>query len=193
MAFNVTTFRSEMIGDGARPNLFEVELQISPTLSTYGGTTKLSDKFRFMCKSAQIPGSTLGVVNVPYFGREVKFVGNRTFADWTVTVINDEDFAIRKFFESWMNGINSNSGNERETILAKPSDYVCDALVHQYKKTGAVKAASYQFVQMFPTDLSAIDLDWGSNDTIEEFTVNFTYQYWKSIATPGASSALTNG
>ena len=117
MAFNVNSFRSQMIGDGARPNLFEVFL---PTggLAVAGGQAA-TNKFRFMCKSAQIPGSTLGVVTVPYFGREVKFAGNRTFADWTVTIINDEDFIVRKFFERWMNSINTHADNTRDALLGR--------------------------------------------------------------------------
>lgn len=189
MAFNVNSFRSAMVRDGARPNLFEVSLNTGGLAVPGGGA--LTQDFRFFCKSAQIPGSTLGIVNVPYFGREVKFAGNRTFADWTVTIINDEDFKIRNFFERWMNAINSHGANTRE--LVGPQSYVCDANVYQYGKSGPTRAiANYQFVGMFPTDLSAIDLDWGSNDTIEEFTVNFTYQYWVNAQTTDSGQATFN-
>ena len=92
MAFNVNEFRSQMVGDGARPNLFEVSMPF-PGFSQPGDAQK---KLTFMCKTAQLPGSTVGVVPVQYFGRELKFAGNRTFTDWTVTIINDEDFVIRK-------------------------------------------------------------------------------------------------
>jgi hypothetical protein len=172
--------------DGARPNLFEVVLTGVPAI----GELSLED-FTFKCKSAQIPGSTLGVVTVPYFGREVKFVGNRTFADWTVTIINDEDFKVRKFFERWMNVINSHETNQRGAGFNQPNSYVGQAIVRQYTKTGqSPTSLQYKFVDIFPTDLSAIDLDWGSNDTIEEFTVNFTYQYWTSSVTPSSGQAV---
>jgi hypothetical protein len=174
MAFNVNTFRNAMRRDGARPNLFEVNLKYEnlPGVSKAG-----MNDFRFFCKSAQLPGSTLGVVTVPYFGRELKFAGNRTFADWTVTIINDENFLIRNFFERWMNSMNSHAGNLRDPLMGTPINYVCDATVAQFTKDGSQQEL-YNFVGMFPTDLSAIDLDWGSNDAIEEFTVNFSYQYW---------------
>ena len=189
MAFNVSSFRNSMVFDGARPNLFEVLLTGIPAIG--GGVT--SEDFTFKCKSAQIPGSTLGVVTVPYFGREVKFVGNRTFADWSVTVINDEDFKVRKFFELWMNVINSHETNVRGAGFTQPNSYVGQALVKQYTKTGQSPTnLQYKFVDIFPTDLSAIDLDWGSNDAIEEFTVNFTYQYWTSSVTPSSGQAVTS-
>jgi hypothetical protein len=184
MAFNVNGFRSQMTGDGARPNLFECFISVAGLAVV--GAQAASNKFRFMCKSAQLPGSTLGVVTVPYFGREVKFAGNRTFADWTVTIINDEDFIVRKFFERWMNGINAHADNTRDSVLFRPSEYVMDATVLQYSKGGPQYGgviAAYNFVGMFPTDISAIDLDWGSNDAIEEFTVNFTYQHWTNEQT----------
>jgi hypothetical protein len=179
MAFNVAEFRSQMTGDGARPNLFSVTLTFPNNISNAGVA---GQKTTFMAKSAQLPGSTIGTVPVYYFGREMKFAGNRTFADWSLQIINDEDFAIRNAIESWMNSINSNAGNVRDNAYATPTSYTVDAQVTQYGKNGnALK--TYNFVGLFPIDLAPIDLDWGSNDTIEEFSVTFGYQYWETDTT----------
>jgi hypothetical protein len=134
-----------------------------------------------MCKTAQLPGSTLGVVPMQYFGRELKFVGNRTFADWTITIINDEDFIVRNAFERWMNGINSHNLNVRNPVASTPIGYSVDGQVLQFGKAGNT-IKQYNFVGMFPTDLTPIDVDWGSNDAIEEFSVTLTYQWWESVA-----------
>ena len=164
MAFNISNFTSNFAGDGARPNLFEVDI------------TRIGQNFSFLCKAAQLPGSTIGLVEVPYFGRNVKFAGNRTFAEWTVTVLNDEDFAVRNALEILMQDINSHE----ENLAAVLSDgYQFDALVKQYSKVGDI-IKTYEFKGMFPTDISPIELDWGSNDTIEEYQVTFAYQYWTS-------------
>lgn len=176
MAFNVNEFRSMMIGDGARPNLFEVSLPF-PAFSAPGDAQR---KFTFMCKTSLLPGATINSVPVQYFGRELKFAGNRTFADWTVTVINDEDFVIRNAFERWMNGINSHNLNIRNPLALNPLDYTRDAEVIQYGKAGNT-LKKYRLIGAFPTDLSQIDLDWGSNDTIEEYSVTFSYQWWDAI------------
>lgn len=173
MAFNVNSFRSQLAYDGARPNLFEVELTF-PFFAA--GDTSLA---RFMCKSAALPGSTIGVVEVPYFGRQIKVAGNRTFAEWTVTVINDENFKIRNTMEAWHRGINSQEPNLRIANANTTYDYGVNASVVQYGKDG-VALKTYTFIGMFPSDISQIDLDWGSNDTIEEFSVTFAYQYWES-------------
>ena len=178
MAFNVNDFRSQMVGDGARPNLFEVSMPFPVFSAPANAQTKLT----FMCKTAQLPGVTLGVVPVQYFGRELKFVGNRTFADWTISVINDEDFIIRNAFERWMNGINSHSLNVRNPLALAPLGYSVDGDVTQFGKQGNT-LKKYKFIGMYPTDISAIDVDLGSNDTIEEFTVNLTYQWWESVET----------
>jgi hypothetical protein len=172
MAFNVNEFRSQMQGDGARPNLFEVSMPFPAFALPGNAQTKMS----FMCKTAQLPGATVGSVPVQYFGRELKFAGNRTFADWTVSVINDEDFVIRNAFERWMNGINSHAGNLRNAAAATSLGYTVDSEVRQYGKQGDV-LKRYKFIGVFPTDLSPIDVDWGSNDSIEEFTVSLTYQW----------------
>ena len=179
MAFNVAEFRSNLIGDGARPNLFQVTLTF-PTIAENG--TAAGQQVQFLAKSAQLPGSTVGTVPLYYFGRELKFAGNRTFTDWSLQIINDESFTIRRSIESWMNAINSHTGNTRNTNATGPSGYTVDATVSQYGKTGDV-LKTYKFVGLFPVDLAAIDLDWGSNDTIEEYGVTFAYQWWESDTT----------
>jgi hypothetical protein len=179
MAFNVAEFRSQMVGDGARPNLFSVTL-VFPTNVVNGANA--GQKVTFMAKASQLPGSTVGTVPVYYFGRELKFPGNRTFPDWTINVINDEDFTIRNAIENWLNLINSHAGNLRDKTAAGSSNYSIDATVTQYGKTGDV-LKTYKFVGLFPQDLAPIDLDWGSNDSIEEYAVTFAYQWWEAITT----------
>ena len=179
MAFNVTEFRANMIGDGARPNLFQVTLNF-PTIAANGVTA--GQRATFLAKSAQLPGSTIGTVPVYYFGRELKFAGNRTFTDWTLQIINDEDFTIRRAIESWMNGINSHGGNLPAAAAKSPAGYTVDAQVTQYGKTGD-QLKTYNFVGLYPLDLAPIDLDWGSNDTIEEYAVTFAYQWWETDTT----------
>lgn len=188
MPFNLTNFRASMVGDGARPNLFEVFIKPSAISGA------IPENTRFFIKSAQLPGSTIGTVPVFYFGREVKFAGNRTFPEWTVTVINDENFVVRNLFETWMNRINTHAGNIRESSdNLVQNQYIADLEVLQYgKTTGNKEKKKYKFVGAFPTDISAIDLDWGSNDTIEEFTVTFAYQWWESDTTDTSGTTLTS-
>jgi hypothetical protein len=167
MPFNITTFRSGMHFDGQRPNLFEVTI---PNVSNAFTGTDLP----IFAKGTSIPGATIGTIVVPYFGREIKLAGNRTFPEWTVTVLNDENFSIRSQFERWMNYINDHGSNVRGS-----ASYVAKGNVKQYAKSGTGNiSASYSFINMFPTDLSEITLDWGDNDVIEEYTVTFAYDYW---------------
>ena len=183
MAFNVNDFRSKMTFDGARPNLFEVYMTLPANLAGDNINPALAQsEMQFKVKAAQLPGSTIGVVPVYYFGRELKFAGNRTFSDWTVTIINDEDFIARNALEAWMSAINSHKENRRKNSYVRAVDYSKDALVVQWGKDGSEKK-SYVFSGMFPVDISPIDLDWGSNDSIEEFSVTFAYQYWASNTT----------
>ena len=181
-SFNVQQFRSNMRGDGARPNLFNCEL---PFLGNLLGTAAVN--FNFMCRAAQLPGSTVNQIPVNYFGRELKFSGNRIFTEWTVTIINDEDFKIRNTFEKWMSALNSHVGNLRS--LVSPLNYQKDGYVTQFGKAGNV-IKEYKFVGMFPIEVSPIELDWGANDSIEEFAVTFAYQWWES--TNPASRATTD-
>lgn len=184
MPFNVADFRSQFTADGARPNLFQVELQFPPIFGVSGDSAR---KLTFMCKTAALPGSSVGTVELQYFGRQVKLAGNRTFADWTITVLNDEDFLVRKAFEKWMGGINTHSTNLRLSGATGSVAYTADPIVTQYGKAGNI-IKSYKLIGAFPTDLAQIDLDWGSNDTVEEYTVTLSYQYWQTL---GENSPLT--
>ena len=184
MAFNINQFRSQMLYDGARPNLFECTLTFPNGVSIPDGAGR---KLTFMARAAQLPGSTVNQISQFYFGRELKFSGNRTFPEWTITIINDEDFIIRKAFEIWLNGLNSHARNVRNANFENPRSYQRPATVTQFGKTGdAIKA--YRFVGMFPIDISPIELDWGANDAIEEYAVTLAYQWWESDTTDSASS-----
>lgn len=171
MAFNIQEIRSQLALGGARNSLFQV--QIANPANGAGDV-----KVPFMVKAAQIPASTLGMIEVPYFGRKIKIAGDRTFAEWTVTVINDEDFLIRNAMEQWMNSINSHAGNIREFGSASPLLYKSNAQITQFSKTG-VPIREYTFNGMFPTEVSTIEMAWETTDAIEEFTVTFQYDFWE--------------
>jgi len=175
MAFRVQDFRAQMNYDGARPNLFQCELTF-PTIVSGSGAQQ---KFTFMARAAQLPGSTVNQIPQFYFGRELKFSGNRSFPEWTVTIINDEDFIIRDAFEKWMSGLDSHVANLRTPEFIKGDNgYQQDGFVTQYGKTGDI-IKRYKFIGLFPIDVSPIELDWGANDTIEEYAVTFAYQWWE--------------
>jgi hypothetical protein len=163
MAFNVNEFRGALINGGARPSLFQVQI------------LQLGVDTRFMVQAAQIPASVVGVVDVPYFGRKVRVAGDRTYEDWQVTVINDENFSVRTALEDWQGTINQAIGNLR--VSSSPESYKKNALVTQYGQAGET-IAQYEFVGMFPTNISAIGLDWNNTDQIETFDVTFTFDYW---------------
>lgn len=177
MAFNINEFRAKLAQGGARPSQFEVIL----TPPAFAGLN--IEDFTFKCKAAQLPTSTLGMIEVPYFGRRIKIAGDRTFEDWTVTVINDEDFAARNALEAWQTAIASyttNTNNVRNGGAgASPNSYVGKALVNHYGKEGNI-IKTVELINVFPTNIAAIDLNWESSDTVEEFTVTLAYDYFNA-------------
>lgn len=177
MAFNINDIRGQLSQGGARSTLFQVS--ITNPINPAGDL-----KTPFMCRAAEIPGSTLGFVDVPYFGRKIKVAGDRVFQPWTVTIMNDEDFLVRNAMEQWSNAINSLQGNLRTTGTSAPLAYKQQALVTQYSKSGNI-LRQYQFNGVFPTDIAPITVDWNNTDMIEEFTVTFQYDYWEVL--PGVT------
>lgn len=169
----VDDFKAKLIGGGARANLFKTTLTFPAYAS---GDTELA---QFMCKAAQLPGSIIGQIDVPFRGRQLKIAGDRTFENWTVTIINDTNMATRDAFERWSNGINEHVANGG---LTDPADYMTDMAVEQLDKSGEV-TKTYTIRGAYPVNISAIDVSNDSADTIEEFTVEFAYQYWESNTT----------
>ena len=199
MSFNVNEFRASMVQDGARPNQFEVVMAFPTIISssttgaeaaagiaTGGGVTNETRMLTFHARSSQLPESQIGTAVQHYFGREIKFPGDPTFTEWTITVINDENFTTRNAFERWMQALRSNTLNLRAGNALSSFDYSSDGLVRQFGKTGNV-LKEYKFVGMFPVNLSAIELDWGQNDEIETYQVTFAYQWWES---PGITESI---
>ena len=169
----VDDFKAKLKGGGARPNLFKATINF-PAYAQ--GDVEITS---FMCKAAQLPGSIMGIVEVPFRGRILKIAGDRTFETWSPTILNDTDFVVRNAMERWMNGINAHSAN---TGLVAPADYSADLVVEQLDRDEAV-LKRYNFRGCFPTSISAIDLAYETNDVIEEFTVEFQVQYWESNTT----------
>jgi hypothetical protein len=169
----VDDFKSKLRGGGARPNLFQV------TINYPGFADGDPELTSFLCEAATLPGSTFGIIPVFFRGRILKMAGDRTFAEWATTIINDTDFSIRNSIERWMNGINAHSAN---TGLTAPITYEADLLVDQLDRNGD-KLKTYTFRGAYPQDLSEISVSYSDNDNIERFTCTWAYQYFESNTT----------
>ena len=186
----ISQFKSALIGGGARPNLFEVELTTLPA-----GIDWDANSFRYMCKAAQLPAQNVANIDVPFRGRIFKIAGDRTIDTWTVTIINDESFNLRKAFEQWSELIAKLDNNLGAT---DPSAYMTNAKVFQLGRgstkssvdsTGETNSvlAEYEFVDIWPSAVAAIDLSYDSSDAIEDFTVEFQVQSFRAVAAGGSN------
>jgi hypothetical protein len=199
----ITGFKERLAGGGARPNLFEVSIPAFPQSLGINWDNESVRTMSFLCKAAALPASNLAPIEVPFRGRILKVAGDRTFDTWTVTVINDEDFKLRTAFEKWVNGLSKLDNN---TGATNPASYMVNAEVFQlgrgasggkFSKNNVTASdgasvtplRTYKFYDIFPTNVSQIELSYDTSDTIEEFTVEFQVQYW----TAGESSDQVGG
>ena len=184
----ISQFKSQLIGGGARPNLFEVELTTLPA-----GIAWPADNFRYMCKAAQLPASVIANIDIPFRGRIFKVAGDRTIEPWSITIINDEDFRIRNAMEEWVDLIAKLENNLGAT---DPSAYMVNAKVFQLGRGSTPSSKNnagdrnavlreYEFIDIFPTNVSSIDLSYDSSDTIEEFVVDFQVQSFAFVDAGG--------
>tara|TARA_B100000131_G_C18012429_1_gene571070 strand:+ start:437 stop:1021 length:585 start_codon:yes stop_codon:yes gene_type:complete len=183
----IDDFKANVASDFARPNLFQVDLSFPQKIINNASLINLG---KFTVRAANLPASQIGVIEVPFRGRVLKIAGDRTFEPWTITIQNDSAFALRSAFELWTSSIQSYNENFTQASGLGSSDdatgYFSDMLVHQLardiKDGEAPKILkSYKFYNVFPSSIAAIDLDYGNNDAIEEFTVELQTQYWTPV------------
>ena len=172
---NINDFKAKLAGGGARANQFKVTMPF-PGYAQVGGEI---EELAFLCKATSIPGMEIAMVPVLFRGRTIKIAGDRTIADWKVTVYNDTNFKLRNAFERWQNGINNMTDNEG---LTNPVDYQVDAFVDHLDRNGNT-IKSYTLRGAFPTVLGAIDLSYDEATAIEQFDVTFNYQYFETNTT----------
>ena len=172
---NINDFKATLKGGGARANQFSITMPF-PGFAAIGGETRVMS---YLCKATNLPGMTLGEVELPFRGRKLYIAGDRTFENWTTTVFNDTDFLIRNAMERWMNAINSTSDNSG---LENPADYQVDAFVDQLDRAGQV-IKSYTFRGLRPVTIGNIDLAYDSDNAVEEFEVTYRYQYFETNTT----------
>ena len=172
---NINDFKAKLAGGGARANQFKVVMPF-PGYAQVGGEI---EDLAFLCRAAAIPAMTIANIDVSFRGRAVKIAGDRTIPNWTITVLNDTNFKLRNAFERWQNGINNMTDNEG---LTNPVDYQVDAFVDHLDRNGNT-IKSYTLRGLFPTKLQEIGLNMDAVDSIEEFTVDFGYQYFETNTT----------
>lgn len=166
--------RSGLDKGGARPTLFTIQL----TLPTAIDNGRAARKLLVTAESTQLPASEIGVIPVPYFGRQVKYAGDRQYGPWTVQIVNDEDFLTRDAFEAWHSMINTRLSNYRDTPTASANFYKTTAEITQYGRVKDV-IRTYQMNGLWPSEVSPIDLSWGAQDQIERFSVTFQYDWFE--------------
>lgn len=180
MSFNVSNFR-EALGGGARANLFKI------SISGVGAKQEIIDLFSTTCKAASLPASTLGLIEVPLIaGRRYKLGGERTFAEWTTTLINTDDYTIRDQLERWQNDIvntnfDSTTVGDRSSRGGNGLTVTPTLQVEQLNDAGKV-VSKFELKHCWPSDISTIDLSYDNTNAIEEFTVTWTYDYYVQVA-----------
>lgn len=171
MAFKVTDVINESM-DGARPSLFMAQITFPTSVSGSAGASQIS---RFLIKSASLPSSTLGIIELPFMGRKIKIAGDRTFEDWETTIINDEKMHVRSAIENWSDRINGFQSNRPG--FANSMEYRTSATVTQISARG-IPVRTYKFHNMWPSTIAAIDVAWETTDTVEEFSCTWTYDFF---------------
>ena len=169
----IDDFKAQLIGGGARANQFKVTITPPTGIATGLDVRRAS----FLCKASTLPAFAIPEIAIPFRGRNIYVAGDRTFDEaWTTTFLNDTDFALRTSLELWQNGINDLA---EATGVVAAADYQTDLTVAQIDRDDTV-LKTYIFRSAWPSTISAIALDAGSADAIEEFECTWRYQHFES-------------
>ena len=178
---NIIDFKSKLNG-GVRPNLYQVDIDFpARAIGALNGATKgsLMGETRYLCRSTSLPTHSQGLIEVPFRGRFLKIPGDRTFEAWTATFYNTADFNLRAAFENWINI--ANQTDENIGVVGGLDALFADVTVRQLSKDSKGGKNSvlrtYRLVDAWPTSVGAINVAFDSNDALEEFDVEFQYQY----------------
>ena len=181
---NLNTFVDGLTGGGARANQYRIQITGSP------GGLGTKGKFSFLCRSAQIPGMTIGEVPVPYRGRQIFVAGDRTYDAWTVTVFSDTAWELRSSFENWSDI--TAKANEMAIGALDPSEYYATAIVEQMDRAGDARG-TYKLIDVWPTTVDPIDLAYDTNDAVMEFSVTLRFNYLENLSKSAAAGAPNTG
>jgi len=171
----ITNFINNFDG-GARSNLFEIEIQ-SPGL-TLAASAAPGGSIKVYAKSSEIPSTTLGQIPVNYMGRVVNIPGDRTYNDWTVTILADEAMLMRAAFEDWNLQFNSHFNNT--PVVAGAGLGHMNLLRNSIAKVRLLKrdhSASREWTlsHLWCEDVQSVPVSYDNNDAIAEFQVTFKY------------------
>ena len=188
---SITAFKSKFTS--VRPNRFRVDFPQVWETKMYKSNWIPKDKstdIYIYCKSASLPSSKISSIQVPYLGRMYFDSGDREFDTLALEFYNSQDFAIRNFFEEWLNNINLNNENYQldngSTTVSNAFDIFMDGLTVTQLDRRENPIKSYTFYGLFPLECGDIRLDYDDTDSIETFTVTFQYQWWETEETKAA-------
>ena len=126
-------------------------------------------------KGAQLPTADVGILEIPYKGRKVKIPAERSFSEWTVTVMETNDMNVRRSFEKWMSVVDAEDQIKRNTAALA----TIDVLLH--KVDNATPSITYTLYGAFPSSLASVDLSFDEQTAPLEYSVTFQYSYHKVV------------
>lgn len=157
---------------GARANKYRIMLgaPVGPT-----GEDVLIDT---LGKAGAIPAKTIGQIEIWTQGRKLVVAGDATFENaWNLTFWNTQDHHLRDTFDKWLLYIDDMEAHSRGADTHE--SYMTEvAKIIQLNTTDNSEMATYEFRNLWPTGISAMDMGDDQQDSITEFSVDFAYSHW---------------
>lgn len=197
--------------DWSKACRFEASFFAPPCLN---GKTPVG--LRMQCETAELPGYNINTVDGKVYGSSYAVAATPVFNDLNLTFICAGDLWEKKFFDEWMEimmnkdryGFNSLYREEYVTsIEIKQYDETHGQLVtmasnipgiskvvnkiEQYLDVPAAVQYHAKFVEIFPTSVAPISLNW-AEDSINRLNVTFKYRYWTQIQGTGVLGQFKN-
>lgn len=169
------------LGVGARTSKFRVSIT-SPSGNTDFGFTPEDN---ILCKAAAFPEKSIGQVPVYKNGRKVVIAGETEFSNsYTLEFYLTQDHSLRNKMVEWMNSIDNFKNNTHTNNI---EEYMAELTVFQTQfenadassGTDVKDESSVTLFNCFPSTVSEVRADSETTNTVQIFSVTFTYTYWE--------------
>tara|TARA_R110000824_G_scaffold382156_1_gene575246 strand:+ start:265 stop:867 length:603 start_codon:yes stop_codon:yes gene_type:complete len=170
---NIAAFKQKFDG-GTRPNRFQVEIN-TPT-----GVLE-----PILVKAASIPAEQIGILQIPFRGRVAKLPGDRPYAEWTFTCLDDTTEKLRNALTTWHRMANDHASNVpdnqsagggADNLIGGGSSYYTDIKVYQLDLSGNPHTC-VTLHECWPVEVGAVDLSYDTADTATEFACTIAYDW----------------
>jgi len=191
MSSAVQNILHNTIGDGARSAKFNVMFSFTNPKANPDSSALIAQG-----KTSSFPGKSNTTIDFKYKGRTIPIKGQVKYTQsWECTFYLTEDHTLKHELENWIEALDqqhnylnpSDTKSVRETQISHNAHgYTQTAYIYQRDFEDARDTAKYTLFNVYPTEISPVQVSYESRGELLEFTCTFTYSHYSMETIQGS-------